>query len=58
MQFVARFGRSGINFLQHFGQAGILLLRTLCSKLNVRDFVKQLHAVGFLSLVIIYNEVE
>ena len=53
MQFVRKTGNSGIHFTLRFGQSGIFLLRSVLGPVSPRELIKQLHAVGVLSIIII-----
>lgn len=54
---IARIGEWGIDYCQRIGAAGLLLLRTLCRKPDIRHgfpaLVEQLYSEGVLSLAII-----
>lgn len=53
LQYVNKLGRIGIETTSRFGQAGIFLARSIAGPVSCRAIVKQLYAIGVLSLTII-----
>ncbi len=53
MQWLQRFGRSGIELCTEFGRSGVFIARAICGPMPWANFIQQLYAIGVLSFVII-----